>query len=106
MHGAWEAGDEMPDYVTREEFESRVGVLEQEVEGEKMVTRHILEQTRRNGDDLAAIKTRLGRVETDVSALKTDMKGVKKTLQDLVKNLPGIIGGTVREVLRERDRKR
>jgi hypothetical protein len=30
--------------VTREEFEARVGVLEREVEGEKMVTRYILEQ--------------------------------------------------------------
>ena len=28
-----------------------------------MVTRHILEQTRRNGDDLAAVKSRLDRVE-------------------------------------------
>jgi hypothetical protein len=53
----------MPAEVTREEFEARVGVLEQEVEGEKLVTRHILEQTRRNSDDLAAIKTRLDRVE-------------------------------------------
>jgi hypothetical protein len=43
----------MPTYVTREEFEARVGVLEREVEGEKLVTRHILEQSRRNGDDLA-----------------------------------------------------
>ena len=42
----------MPTYVTREEFEARGGVLEREVEGEKLVTRHILEQTRRNGDDL------------------------------------------------------
>jgi len=40
--------------VTREEFEARVGVIEREVEGEKMVTRHILEQSRRNSDDLAA----------------------------------------------------
>ena len=45
----------MPADVTKEEFQA----LEQEVEGEKLVTRHILEQTRRNGDDLAAIKTRL-----------------------------------------------
>ena len=46
--------------VTREEFEARVGVLEREVEGEKVVTRYILEQTR-NGDDLAAVKSRLDR---------------------------------------------
>ena len=31
--------------ITREEFEARVGVLEREVEGEKMVTRHILAET-------------------------------------------------------------
>jgi hypothetical protein len=35
----------MVEYVTREEFEARVGVLEHEVDGEKLVTRHILEQT-------------------------------------------------------------
>jgi len=44
----------MPSDVTREEFEARFGVLEREVDGEKMVTRHILEQTRHNSDDLAA----------------------------------------------------
>ena len=52
--------------VAREEFtdlEARVRVIDREVEGEKLVTRHILEQTRRNGDDLAAIKSRLDRVE-------------------------------------------
>jgi hypothetical protein len=32
--------------------ERRVTALEQEVEGEKLVTGHILEQTRRNGDDI------------------------------------------------------
>jgi hypothetical protein len=31
-------------------------VVEREIEGEKLVTRHILEQTRRNGDDLAAMR--------------------------------------------------
>ena len=46
-------------------------MLEQEVDGEKLVTRHILEQTRRNGDDLAAIKTRLDRVEN------ADLMGVE-----------------------------
>jgi hypothetical protein len=60
----------MAEYVTREEFEARVGVLEQEVEGERLVTRHILEQTRRNGDDLAAIRTRLDRVETRLGSVE------------------------------------
>jgi hypothetical protein len=31
--------------VTRDEFEARVGTLEREVEGEKLVTRHILPST-------------------------------------------------------------
>jgi hypothetical protein len=45
----------MPTYVTREEFEARAGVLEREIEGEKLVIRHILEQTRRNGGDQKAV---------------------------------------------------
>jgi len=44
-------------------LETRVDILEQQVEGGKMVTRYILEQTRRNGDDLAIVKTRLSHVE-------------------------------------------
>jgi uncharacterized protein YoxC len=62
--------------VTREEFESRVGVVEREVEGEKMVTRHILEQTRRNSDDLAAIKTRLDRVEGKVDGVGSEGRSI------------------------------
>jgi hypothetical protein len=103
----------MADYVTRDEF----AVLESEVEGEKLVTRHILEQTRRNGDDLAALRTRLDRVERKVdaldgkvsgldgklSALDSKLRGVDGKVDGLVKALPGIIADTMREVLRERD---
>jgi len=110
----------MPAEVTREEF----AALEREVEGEKMVTRHILEQTRRNSDDLAAIKFRLDRVEGKVDALdrKIDAKidGLDRKIDakidsldrkfdakidGLAKSLPGIVGDAMREVLRERDRK-
>src|SRR5687768_4487811 len=65
--------------VTREEHQQlvvRVDVLEREVEGEKMVTRHILEQTRRNSDDLAVIKTRLDRVE---ASLTEEIRSVKSS---------------------------
>lgn len=82
--------------VTREEFEARVGVLEREVEGEKMVTRHILEQTRRNSDDLAAIKTRLDRVEGKVDGLQTTVNGLQTTvngLQTTVNDLQTTVGG-------------
>ena len=84
----------MPAYVTREEFEARVGVLEREVEGEKLVTRYILEQTRRNGDDLAAIKGRLDRVEEKVDTLDRKVDG-------LIRDLPTIVADVMREVLRE-----
>jgi uncharacterized protein YoxC len=81
--------------VTREEFTA----LEREVEGEKIVTRHILEQTRRNGDDLAAVKSRLDRVEQKLD-------GVERKVDGLAKNLPKIVGEVMRDVLDERDRKR
>ena len=92
--------------VTREEFESRVGVLEREVEGEKMVSRHILEQTRRNSDDLAAIKTRVDRVERKIDGLEQKVDNLERKvdrveikLDNLVRDLPGIVGDAVRDVL-------
>ena|SRR3972149_1066278 len=96
--------------VTREEFEARVSIVEREVEGEKMVTRHILEQTRRNGDDLAAIKSRLDRVEekfdgVDLKGMSRKVDGLDRKVDDLTKNLPNIVGDVMREVLAERDRK-
>ena len=100
--------------VTRSEFDhlaARVSVVEREVEGEKMVTRHVLEQTRRNGDDLAALKTRLGRVEQKVDGLTVEMADLKKNLPAIVgdvmkKDMPVLVGDVMREVLRERDAKR
>jgi uncharacterized protein YoxC len=78
--------------VTREEFTA----LEREVEGEKLVTRHILEQTRRNGDDLAAVKSRLDRVEQKLDGLERQFDGLNR-------NLPKIVGEVMRDVLDERD---
>ena len=98
--------------VGREEFkhlETRVDVLEREVEGEKMVTRHILEQTRHNSDDLAAIKTRLDRVERKVDGLDSKIDHVESRLDNRIgslgRSLPKIVGDVMREVLRERDGK-
>ena len=77
-----------------------------EVEGEKMVTRHILEQTRHNSDDLAAIKTGLDRVERKVDGLDSKIDGVESRLDNrigsLERSLPKIVGDVMREVLRER----
>jgi hypothetical protein len=92
--------------VTREEFEARFGVLEHEVDGEKMVTRHILEQSRRNGDDLAAIKTRLDRVEekldgVDLRAMARKIDGLESNVAGLRRDLPKIVGDAMRDARRE-----
>ena len=95
--------------VTREEFQA----LEREVEGEKMVTRHILEQTRRNSDDLAAVKTRLDRLEVKVDGVDRKIDQLDRKVgqldhkfDDLAKNVAGMVAEAVREVLRERGDKR
>jgi hypothetical protein len=103
----------MPSDVTREEFHA----LELEVQGKKLVSRHILEQTRRNSDYLADIKARLGRVEEKLDGV--DLKGLVRKVDGLdskvdrldgkvtglTQNLPRIVGDVMREVLRERDEK-
>ena len=90
----------MPGPVTREEFDE----LADEVRGEKVVTRHILEQTRRNSDDLAALKTRMARVEDKVDGLsrKVDgldhkVDGLERKVDGLVRDLPIVVGGVMRE---------
>ena len=92
-------------------LERRVSAVEQEVEGEKLVTRHILEQTRRNSDDLVAIRSQLTRMEhrddrmdADIRAVRSDLAALRTDLTGLIKNLPTMIAETMREVLRERDR--
>ncbi len=84
--------------VTRDEFDE----LADEVAGEKIVTRHILEQTRRNSDDLAALKTRTARIEEKVDGLERKVDGLERKVDGLVRDLPGIVRDTMREVLQER----
>ena len=93
----------MPTYVTREEFEARAGVLEREVEGEKLVTRHILEQTRRNGDDLAAVKSRLDRVEQRLDRVEHKLDGLDMKFSGFLRDYPTDIAEIMRQVQRERD---
>ena len=99
--------------VTREEFAARVEVVEREVEGEKMVTRHILAQTRQNGDDLAAVKARLDRVENRLDGVENRLAGVEqrlggveRKLDNFTFSLPRTISQVVREVLDERERRK
>src|SRR5262249_35551665 len=102
--------------ATREEFDhlkAHVDVVEREVEGEKTVTRHILEQTRRNGDDLAAVKSRLDRhdqrfdnLERRFDGLERKFGGLERQMDGLKEELPTIVGDVMRDVLQERDNKR
>ena len=91
----------MPGAVTREEFDE----LADEVRGEKVVTRHILEQTRRNSDDLAVLKTRVQRVEEKVDALDRKVDGLDRKVDGLAREIPRMVADTMREVMRE-ERKR
>jgi flagellar biosynthesis/type III secretory pathway protein FliH len=94
------------DVVTRDEFlhlEARVGVVEQEVEGEKMVTRHILEQSRRNGEDLAEFKKR---TDQRFDSLERRFDNLERRFDNLERQLPTIVGDVMRDVLQERDKKR
>ena len=92
-------------------IERRVAAVEQEVEGEKLVTRHILEQTRRNSDDLAAIRARLAAhdkrfdgIDTRFDRQDTRLDRLEAEIRGLRQDLPKIVAETLREVLRERDR--
>ena len=76
-----------PSFVTREEFEalrrdieSRIRELTGEVDGEKAVTRHILEQSRRNGDGLTAIRSELATVKSQIDSLGLDVVVMKADL--------------------------
>ena len=71
-------------------LEQRVTVIEREIDGEKRVTRHILEQTRLNGSDLATIKTRQDRLE--------------HKFDSFVRDFPVMVAQTMRDVLNEREK--
>lgn len=60
------------------------------VEGEKTVTRYILEQTRRNGDDIAALNTRMGRVENRLGGVEQRLDGVEQRLGGVEQRLGGV----------------
>jgi DNA repair ATPase RecN len=104
-----------PPYVTHDEFETlrreietRLHVFTGEVDGEKAVTRHILEQSRRNGEDLGSIKSRLDRAEAridrmagDIVVIRADVGHHGRKLDVMAQDLRLI--RTMLEQLRDRD---
>ena len=74
------------------------------------VTRHILEQTRRNATILPRSRPRLDRVEemldgVDLKDLVRKVDGLDRKVDDLSRSLLTIVGDVMREVLRDRDRR-
>ena len=61
------------------------------------MTRRILEQTRRNSDDLAAIKAWSNAHDARFDRLEAELRSLRR-------DLPGIIAETLRDVLREERR--
>jgi chromosome segregation ATPase len=57
------------DMATVDEVDTRVRYLESEVEGEKAVTRHVLEQAIRNGDVLLALRSEVASARLDLNAV-------------------------------------
>ncbi len=91
----------MPSDVTRDEFKqvvTRLDVVEREVEGEKMVTRHILEQTRLNAGDLAELRV-------EVKGMRGELTELRGKFDGLVENLPRIVGDAVRDANRDHDKR-
>jgi tetrahydromethanopterin S-methyltransferase subunit G len=91
-------------YVAHDEFkrlEGRVTTVEQEADGERLLSRYILTQSRQNGDDLAILKSRVDRLEKKVDRVETELMSLKTDLVSLKKDLPAIVADAMREVLRE-----
>ena len=72
--------------------------------------RLVVEQSRRNGDDLAIIKGRLDRIESRLDGVEwrldsigRKIDGLHESLKDLVRTLPAVISEALRERRRERD---
>jgi hypothetical protein len=73
----------------------------------------ILEQERRNGDDLAVIKQRLDRIESRLDSvdgglarIESRLDGLDRAFKDFAKNVPAIVGDAARQALRESERAR
>ncbi|MFD2182116.1 hypothetical protein [Rhodoplanes azumiensis] len=96
----------MTDLITRDEFDqltARIGILEREVDGEKLVTRHVLAEARRTSDRVAALEARLERMERKVDDIGRRLAELDGKVTVLTTTLPGIVADALRAALRDRD---
>ena len=68
------------------ELERRMRTLEEEVEGEKAVTRYVLTQARLNGDDLIVMKATLSHVSDDMVLVKATLQNQGTRLNGLTRD--------------------
>jgi uncharacterized protein YoxC len=68
------------------ELERRMRTLEEEVEGEKAVTRYVLTQARLNGDDLIVMKATLSHVSDDMVLVKATLQSQGTRLNGLTQD--------------------
>jgi hypothetical protein len=66
-----------------EDLDHRVRELANEVEGEKMVTRHVLDQCRRNGAEIAAVRVELATIGLRIDNLAGDVSQARAALNKL-----------------------
>jgi chromosome segregation ATPase len=82
---------QMREMATTEELNIRVGILANEVEGEKAVTRYAFEQVRLNTDELTAFRAdarlRLDRISSDMALVKAAQIAQGGTLNILVQDV-------------------
>lgn len=72
----------------------RVSLLEEEMDSEKRVTRHILRKVTENESLLFDLRAEVGEVRKEVTALRNDLTLLRA-------DLPGIISTVVGALLRE-----
>jgi len=66
-----------------EDLEHRVRELANDIEGEKMITRHVLEQCRRNGAEIAAVRVELNTIGLRIDNLTGDVTEARAALNRL-----------------------
>ena len=84
-------------------LEDRVTVLEREVEGEKTVTRQILQLAQDNAKDIADVRGVLRGLSNDVRGVVADIGGIRKDMDALHRAFPKMAADEMRKVLEERD---
>lgn len=105
----------MTDAARFQALEDQVAYLMRETEGEKVLSRHIFEQTRQNSELLATlikrvdrvearldrVETRLDRVEERLDRVEARLDQLERKFDAFVETFPRIVAEVVREVLRE-----